>query len=80
MNLCNVTLKQDAARLGTRWILKRPDFNFSASLGSVYTADPELFDTRRETSRMSLKARVLKGLKGNLFEIERITAHGDLKS
>ena len=60
MNLCNVTLKQDAARLGTRWILKMPDFNFSASLGSVYTADPELFDTRRETSRMSLKARVTK--------------------
>lgn len=41
--------------------------DFSAFLDSVDAADPELFDTKRETSRESLNARLLKGLEGNLF-------------
>lgn len=43
------------------------NFEFSTSLNSVEAADPELLHTKRKISRESLKARLLKGLKGNLF-------------
>lgn len=36
------------------------DFNFFVLLGLVYIVDLELFDIRREISRMFFKVRVIK--------------------
>ena len=52
MNLCYMTQKWDAARLGPRWILRKGKFGLSASLNSVEAADPELFHTKREISNL----------------------------
>ena len=80
MNLCYMTQKRDAARLGPRWILRKGKFGLSASLNSVEAADPELFHTREKLAGESLKARLLKGLKENLFSRKRMMAHHVLKS
>ena len=60
MNLCYMTQKRDAARLGPRWILRKGKFGLSASLNSVEAADPELFHTKREISRRVSESKVTK--------------------
>lgn len=60
MNLCYMTQKWDAARLGPRWILRKGKFGLSASLTSVEAADPELFHTKREISRRVSESKVTK--------------------
>ena len=60
MNLCYMTQKRDAARLGPRWILRKGKFGLSASLNSGEAADPELFHTKREISRRVSESKVTK--------------------
>lgn len=38
---------------GQDGFVEKADFDFSASLDSIYAADPELFNTKGETTRLS---------------------------